>query len=497
MRIINFKAFLLSALLVVTACDSEELLLEAEGGVQSRSSITDLATVDFDVDQYFDSITAPERWIQYDSFREKLDVLNLPEEILPRLSNEQLAEACAKYPMRIIYMAYDTPAQGAQVIIDNFNGFQELAKRYNFQDALINRYIGQKLISAKSQSEGLNAVTESENAKIHLDGDKWLMSRYMEAVFQTDYFNKDLNQADALRLKSILESDLVQSSDTSAYTRNSKAKVLMKLQPSTYSVNSAGDYTYRFIYTFHGNEILVYDREDLPADILAEADKEYCKSFPNAILKGSSTLTYNCHYYAWVGTGRNKYWMVDNIYYNGKTYKNVENYMTNDVNVRASVNDSYTTVYGIDMNDIYRGTHSMHYNPSTGKYTSKWGEGPLMEHSENDMPYLIPNKQYFYHMEYGSRIVPQDGDRAYAVGEELILKITGIVLKSYLRYSIVLYTGKGDDALDEGKATMAYDGAYTIRATFNFPGVYELFITGTDSNGNIRENMSYQPVIEW
>lgn len=42
-------------------------------------------------------ITAPERWIQYDSFREKLDVLNLPEDILPKLSTMQLAEGCAPF----------------------------------------------------------------------------------------------------------------------------------------------------------------------------------------------------------------------------------------------------------------------------------------------------------------------------------------------------------------------------------------------------------------
>ena len=132
----NLKSFInmkirpivsLCLLSLMYACSNSEIISD-QTVVSSRTSNLEIVATsfDFDIDQYFDTITDPEKWIQYDSFEEKLSALNLPEDILPQLSVAQLAEACAKYPMRLIFTAYSTPEIGANIIIYNFNAFKEL-----------------------------------------------------------------------------------------------------------------------------------------------------------------------------------------------------------------------------------------------------------------------------------------------------------------------------------------------------------------------------------
>ncbi|MBD5199656.1 MAG: hypothetical protein HDR74_08325 [Bacteroides sp.] len=481
----NYCFFLwaLLELIILTSCSSDDSITDVGSEITSRSSIIEFKSVDFDIDRYFDSIMDPDRWIQHNSFRDKMDALNLPEDILPLLSTEQLAEACAKHPMSIIFMAYDTHQKGAKVIINNFNGFSELAKRDNFQDALINEYISNFDTSAKLQAYN----KEDKEKKFDC-----IKKYYLEAVFQTDFFMRDINQSEVSRLSNFIESKSLNDELSSEYNKANSLKVLNSLDNRLYNLNNLG-LIYQFVQTPFGKNILVFQRSELSQEDIEDYDRRWQAVYPKAKLIASSTSSYNCHFYAWHGISSKKYWMNVKETYNGQTYYNIKNYTTEDGYTKLGSFGGVATVFGTDAN--YENEHSLLYYPTTGKCISKWGAGPLMEHTLQDMPYDLYYKEFYYKLSPNAPIRPEGADRVFQVGENITLHIQANIAP-HLTYSAELLTGKGDDAVEDGKATMVYKGGESINITFHFQGVYDLTIVGKDSSGNIRQTFTYQPLVE-
>lgn len=77
----------------------------------------------------FDSITEPSNWRKYQSLEEMLAACQIPEDKLKSMSTDELIEVCMSHPLHMIYVAYNNQLEGAKVIIDDFNGFQELKLR--------------------------------------------------------------------------------------------------------------------------------------------------------------------------------------------------------------------------------------------------------------------------------------------------------------------------------------------------------------------------------
>ena len=88
----------------------------------------------------FDSITAPNVWSQYQSLEEMLEACQIPEDKLKSMSTDELIEVCMSHPLHFIYSAYNNELRGADVIIRNFNGFSELARRTDAAGKLLNYY---------------------------------------------------------------------------------------------------------------------------------------------------------------------------------------------------------------------------------------------------------------------------------------------------------------------------------------------------------------------
>lgn len=88
----------------------------------------------------FDSITAPNVWSQYQSLEEMLEACQIPEDKLKSMSTDELIEVCMSHPLHFIYFAYNNELRGADVIIRNFNGFSELARRTDAAGKLLNFY---------------------------------------------------------------------------------------------------------------------------------------------------------------------------------------------------------------------------------------------------------------------------------------------------------------------------------------------------------------------
>ena len=312
---------------------------------------------------------------------------------------------------------------------------------------------------------------------------------YLEAIFQTDFFKRDINQSEASRLRSFFESKSLNREYSSEDAKASSSMGLNSLNDRSYNL----DLSYHFVQTPFGKNILVSQISELSQYEIDMSDKEWQTMFPKAKLIASSTTSYNCHFYAWHGISSKKYWMDVAPTYNGQTYYNIKNYTTEDGYTKLASFGGVATVYGTDA--YYDNDHSLIYYPTTGKCISKWGAGPLMEHTLQDMPYDLYYKDFYYKLSPIAPIRPEGTDRVFQVGENITLHIQAN-LAPHLTYSAELLTGKGDDAVEAGKATMVYNGWESINITFHFQGVYDLTIVGKDKSGNIRQTFTYQPLVE-
>lgn len=88
----------------------------------------------------FDSITSPANWIQYQSLEEMLDACQIPEDVLKTMPTDELVATCVSHPLHSIYFAYNNELDGANVVFNNFNGFQELKNRADAPEKLLNLY---------------------------------------------------------------------------------------------------------------------------------------------------------------------------------------------------------------------------------------------------------------------------------------------------------------------------------------------------------------------
>ena len=68
-------------------------------------------------------------WEIFETTEEMLKACQLPESILATASTRDLAAICLDYPLYFIYIAYNDKRMGMNIMIEQFNGFEELSRR--------------------------------------------------------------------------------------------------------------------------------------------------------------------------------------------------------------------------------------------------------------------------------------------------------------------------------------------------------------------------------
>jgi hypothetical protein len=99
---------------------------------------------DYDLDEPYDFPLKPgmPEWADLKSHAEMLEVLQIPNDILTRMTTRSLLETCLNYPMFGDVTAYRSMKVGMEILIAHyFNGFPELLKR---KDAYI--YLSEKFL---------------------------------------------------------------------------------------------------------------------------------------------------------------------------------------------------------------------------------------------------------------------------------------------------------------------------------------------------------------
>ena len=81
-----------------------------------------------------------EEWNALKTEQERIDALQVPECLLKEMSTENLVITCINYPAFGHYTAYANVVVGMEQVISNFNGLQELMKRNDAPNKLMDFY---------------------------------------------------------------------------------------------------------------------------------------------------------------------------------------------------------------------------------------------------------------------------------------------------------------------------------------------------------------------
>lgn len=81
-----------------------------------------------------------EEWKTLKTQKEKLEICQIPENILKNIPTEELMELCFSYPLIYDVMAFNSTQRGIDEFKNNFNGFNEFVQRKTAADLLIKRY---------------------------------------------------------------------------------------------------------------------------------------------------------------------------------------------------------------------------------------------------------------------------------------------------------------------------------------------------------------------
>lgn len=81
-------------------------------------------------------VPGSEAWFNFSSHQEKVDVCQIPEDILRTIDTQQLVQLCLDYPLLADIYAFNKMSDGVNAFYSNFNGIRELVKRKDAIDKL-------------------------------------------------------------------------------------------------------------------------------------------------------------------------------------------------------------------------------------------------------------------------------------------------------------------------------------------------------------------------
>lgn len=267
--------------------------------------------------------------------------------------------------------------------------------------------------------------------------------------------------------------------------------ILLSVLVLVAAICSAQDGTYATISTKGGQQIKVILFKELPAATLKQIDEHFCAMFPAATMLKVSSMTYNCHSYAWNMTdGGSACWINDEE----SKRPNLSKYWTDDYYSEVQENDVLKIHY-------YNADHSAVSSGISGMYESKWGKGPLMRHAPGYGPYEKMDKRRYYNHVVP---VPVYGPLVCSIGQGEIAPNTAasyypsssqIARSKILRVEYTIYTQKGNDAVAEGSAVVNSVSGDVLNVTFTAYGIYEMSVHCYNKFNEFMGTFSYEPLV--
>lgn len=314
-------------------------------------------------------IPGTQAWIDLDSYMNRLEACQIPNDILLSMTTPDLLETVLNYPFLVDVMAFNTYQAGFDNMRYKFNGLNELMSRPDMIETVIDAY----------QTASIDPYTYSTPSA----GIKELT--FLEIVLAQDEVIGSLNDEELSALNSIIDEKLSEKLDypevygiLSLYTPfivdgTFEASPFV-LTPTEELCNK------KWIYTSCNTRVEAWIVNELLNQNEINNQVEALLAHPSAKQISPPTLRFNCHSYAfWDASVTNQYWI------------------NNPINFLACYN---TTASPATNDRIYfnSASHSgivTSTNPK--KITSKWGSGCLVSSDYDDTPYYNNERDITYY----------------------------------------------------------------------------------------------------
>lgn len=315
-------------------------------------------------DEYKYSIyPGDDEWNKYNA-NEKTQMLQIPEKTLQNLTTEALVKVVAAYPYLSDMFYYDTYEAGFEAVRNSFNGLDELMKREDAAECLIEYYEKIDFREYVNLKEPVSVVKASNNNALEV-----ILAQLQMVNTVSSTKSNEIETS----IKKNMQ-DRIDNKSTFYIRANCYYEALYEsLQQNQLMIND----TFSSVTTPKGTVIGVYiindewtiiEKISMRANILT--------SYPNVTILNDATKKYNCHAYAWAS--KTNIWMED-----PSAYWQDGSYIYTGPSVTSYAQK--VTYPQIGQNGITHTAHSSSYDGSI--MWSKWGSSCLVEHSLYDCPY--------------------------------------------------------------------------------------------------------------
>lgn len=350
-----------------------------EDNREDRDSLVQISQTPID---FFSEMSFSE-WTRIRGVENRFSACNVSNEILETKTTYALAKSLLHYPLNYLIFVYDNPQEAIQLVMDKSKLHQAFVQRNDAAQVISELFAGLLLdMSIEKSSFDDNYAVLSYMNEMFLE--YFICSGIIPGIFTGD--SSIVLERAAREKLSLRESEQEVFSQISKYPLIEIINRINELKDEPISVTDTSPIRLSTvtIYTFFKQSLTGYHFDEMSSTELVNLTNALLTQHPNAIMRGSATNKYNCHSYAWYNNSiYNNIWLYASINGNNQLSK----YWTNDLYVSCTQSSAEKVYYP-------SGDHSA-IVLSNGKYLSKWGAGPLMEHDYDDCPYNSSNLQYY------------------------------------------------------------------------------------------------------
>ena len=442
--------YIIALLFLLVACNEELQIDTKQPTIDNKTRAFTSQTFSF----Y--SVTKPEIWKTFQTLEEMQSACQIPDDVLPNLSTEELVQICMDYPLFGNYLAYDNETFGIKKVMAGFNAFKELKKRTDSAEKLLDRYANVNVTTLYEDRE--NAETYPNLKLGYLE--MILCSGEIESLYQ----GEALQRLENLQAQKLTEKQLSNSISASSLKHSQLLKQKINEAKNVSTTSTATSIT---IYTKYGNPVDALSISEMSPQEIAESNSYAISHYPNATFISNASATYNCHSYAWnISDGGSRCWINAA---KKLTYDNLMKYWTNDYYIQTSNENNATKIF------YYKSDHSAIKSSVAGMYESKWGRLPLMRHAPNYGPYNNMDTKYYYTKTFHNGIINCDEGNCGVreLNKKYYYSLRNMPTGSNIIFEWKVLDGKEEDAVEKGFAVLE-ENVETVFVTFKQPGLYTI-----------------------
>ena len=349
-------------------------------------------------------------WTNIGPLEDRFAACEVPASRLRNMTTEALVKSMMSYPLNFMVCAYDDPKDAIDLIIQYSPLHQEFLSRSDAAEVFVDFYAGANLDMSleKSDFDGNYTSLSYANAMF--------MDHFIASGLMTGLGKASVRQKLTEAVSKKLQERLQDSETFSVYSIRPLVNINVA---ESLGINVVADGTsarsVNILSLPRNTEIYYAEYIEASSAELNALTQMYTSNYPNAIVRGPSTMKYNSHSYAWYQSSTDNDKIIPS-FYNGN-FQLDDFWKSGGLFSSCGDNTSAKIVY---YSDSDHSAAKVSYNT----YVSKWGYGPLMEHAPSYCPYIVTNMQYYLpRMNSGTR--PISGNTPVALNQANDYTISG------------------------------------------------------------------------